>query len=80
MILKLYSSGMTDVQIQEIVDSLYSYKYSTSTISVITDAVKEDVAKLKLVKLKNAISLFLPMRSIFLCEEIQLTRKLFLSF
>ena len=45
IILKLYSSGMTDTQIQEIVESLYSHKYSSSTISVITDAIKEDVER-----------------------------------
>ena len=45
LVLKLYSAGMTDSQIQEIVESLYSHKYSTSTISCITDAVKEDVDK-----------------------------------
>jgi|GEM_PF-6932629 len=44
-ILKLYSAGMTDSQIQEIVESLYDHRYSSSTISAITDAVKEDVER-----------------------------------
>ncbi len=47
MVLKLYSSGMTDRQIQEIIDALYDRKYSTSTISVMTDAIKEDVTNFK---------------------------------
>lgn len=68
MILKLYSSGMTDVQIQEIVDSLYSHKYSTSTISVITDAVKEDVENFKTRRIREkyfalfADAIYIPLR------------------
>lgn len=42
-ILKLYRSGMTDSQIQEIVESLFAHKYSRSAISCIVDAVAEDV-------------------------------------
>ena len=68
MILKLYSSGMTDGQIQEIVDALYSHKYSTSTISVITDAIKEDVVNFKSRKIKDhyfalfADAIYIPLR------------------
>ena len=68
MILKLYSSGMTDGQIQEIVDALYSHKYSTSTISVITDAIKEDVVNFKSRKIKEryfalfADAIYIPLR------------------
>ena len=68
MILKLYSSGMTDGQIQEIVDALYSHKYSTSTISVITDAIKEDVVNFKSRKINEryfalfADAIYIPLR------------------
>lgn len=68
MILKLYSSGMTDGQIQEIVDALYSHKYSASTISVITDAIKEDVVNFKSRKINEryfalfADAIYIPLR------------------
>lgn len=68
IILKLYSAGMTDSQIQEIVESLYSHKYSTSTISYITDAVKEDVEKFHNRTIKSkyfalfADSIYIPLR------------------
>ena len=68
MILKLYSSGMTDAQIQEIVESLYSHKYSSSTISVITDAVKEDVERFNTREIKEkyfalfADAIYIPLR------------------
>ena len=80
MILKLYSSGMTDLQIQEIVDSLYSHKYSTSTISVITDAVKEDVENFKTEELRRNILHFSQMQFTFRCVEIQSKKRRFLLF
>lgn len=42
-VIKLYKANMTDSQIQEIIDSLYRHKYSKSTISIMTDAIEEDV-------------------------------------
>ena len=44
-VLKLYKAGMTDAQIQEIVEALFHHKYSDSTISYMTDAIKKDVEK-----------------------------------
>ena len=67
-ILKLYSAGMTDSQIQEIVESLYGHKYSSSTISVITDAVKEDVERFSSRPIKEgylalfADAIYIPLR------------------
>ena len=53
LVLKLYKSGMTDYEIQEIIESLYSHKYSTSTISKIVDAVQADVDNFKKKPLKS---------------------------
>lgn len=44
-VMKLYKAGMTDTQIQEIVEALFHHRYSDSTISYMTDAIKEDVEK-----------------------------------
>ena len=44
---------MTVYEIQEIIESLYSHKYSTSTISKIVDAVQADVDNFKKKPLKS---------------------------
>lgn len=68
IILKLYSAGMTDTQIQEIVESLYEHKYSSSTISTITDAIKEDVERFNARNIKEkyfalfADAIYIPLR------------------
>lgn len=38
---------MADAQIQEVCNSLYSRKYSTSTIPIITDGIKENIVNFK---------------------------------
>lgn len=43
MVTRLYSSGCTDSEIGAMVNALYQTRYSRSTISAITDCVKEDV-------------------------------------
>ena len=53
LILKLYKSNLSDSEMQTIIESLLNKKYSTSTISSITDAVKEDVTKFNNRKLKE---------------------------
>lgn len=67
-VLKLYKAGMTDAQIQEVVESLFHHKYSDSTISFITDAVKEDVDRFKNAEVKEsyfvlfADAIYVPLR------------------
>lgn len=67
-ILKLYRSGMTDSQIQEIVESLFAHKYSRSAISCIVDAVAEDVRAFNAAPLPERVfalfvdSIYIPLR------------------
>ena len=67
-VLKLYKAGMTDSQIQEIVESLFHHKYSDSTISFMTDAIKEDVERFRRATLKEryfalfADAVYVPLR------------------
>lgn len=67
-VLKLYRAGMTDSQIQEIVESLFHHRYSDSTISFMTDAVKEDVERFRKTKVKEryfalfADAIYVPLR------------------
>lgn len=54
LVIKLYSCNMSDSEISEIVDALCNHKYSASTISSMTDAIKEDVEAFKIRELKKS--------------------------
>ena len=60
VILKLYSSGMTDEEMRLAIGSIYEASYSRSAISAITDAVVEDVKRFSERKLpRRLFALFL---------------------
>lgn len=60
VILKLYSSGMTDEEMRLAIGSIYEASYSKSAISAITDAVVADVKRFSERKLpKRLFALFL---------------------
>ena len=60
VILKLYSSGMTDEEMRLAIGSIYEASYSRSAISAITDAVVADVKRFSERKLpKRLFALFL---------------------